>query len=554
MAQPSPKVLRGRLKFQRRPERIQHLRYLSDGDPWMLAEEIPDCDFFFLQIWTSGFVQEFLWPTGRTFRKVLSIHRGYHLWFYFGEKDSHGVGEFLVDKMVRNPRFAARVNRGIIQTSDALRHFSGRIPGRPLSSFTNRQLWHVYQKHDRLHTRYYQWGWIPVAADMFHGNLTERLKQHLRSIGVAEDRLNEYFLALTQPTKKSPIQTEREEFLALAAFIQRRPVEQRLFVRAHQTFRRRRVDPHQADQVLEQALAPITGKLKPATVRRIRAHYQKYYYINHMWVGRAYTLEHYLKELAIFLDSKLSAAKLLTAERRKFRQAVERRQKLLKKLSIRGGWRLLFDAFGDFMVTKIYRRFAQIYALYRMEPVLSEIARRLGLTLKQVRFLLPREVGRALQSAKIDRAEINRRVRFCVHYCEHGREELFTGARARKLAREAERRTIGAATELKGQTACIGKVAGVVKIIIRPSDMHKMNPGDILVSIATDPDIVPAMKKAAAIVTEQGGVTSHAAIVSRELGIPCVIGTKIATKVLKDGDVVEVDANHGVVMLLKRPA
>ena len=63
----------------------------------------------------------------------------------------------------------------------------------------------------------------------------------------------------------------------------------------------------------------------------------------------------------------------------------------------------------------------------------------------------------------------------------------------------------------------------------------------------TTPDFVPAMKKAAAIVTEQGGITSHAAIVSRELGVPCVIGTKIATRVLKDGDLVEVDANKGIV-------
>ena len=71
-----------------------------------------------------------------------------------------------------------------------------------------------------------------------------------------------------------------------------------------------------------------------------------------------------------------------------------------------------------------------------------------------------------------------------------------------------------------------------------------------MVSIATNPDIVPAMKKAGAIVTEQGGITSHAAIVSRELRTPCVIGTKIATKVLKDGMVVEVDANKGIVKIL----
>ena len=82
--------------------------------------------------------------------------------------------------------------------------------------------------------------------------------------------------------------------------------------------------------------------------------------------------------------------------------------------------------------------------------------------------------------------------------------------------------------------------------------MQKMNDGDILVSIATDPDIVPAMKKAAAFVTEQGGVTSHAAIVAREMGKPCVIGTKIATRVLKDGDYVEVDATKGVVKIISK--
>lgn len=68
----------------------------------------------------------------------------------------------------------------------------------------------------------------------------------------------------------------------------------------------------------------------------------------------------------------------------------------------------------------------------------------------------------------------------------------------------------------------------------------------------TTPDFVPAMKKAAAVITDEGGITCHAAIMSRELGIPCVIGTKIATKVLRDGDLVEVDAEKGVVRILKK--
>ena len=78
-----------------------------------------------------------------------------------------------------------------------------------------------------------------------------------------------------------------------------------------------------------------------------------------------------------------------------------------------------------------------------------------------------------------------------------------------------------------------------------------MKKGDILVAVTTHPDYVPAMQKAAAIVTEEGGILSHAAIVSREIRIPCIVGTKQVTKVLKDGDLIEVDANKGIVRKLR---
>ena len=68
----------------------------------------------------------------------------------------------------------------------------------------------------------------------------------------------------------------------------------------------------------------------------------------------------------------------------------------------------------------------------------------------------------------------------------------------------------------------------------------------------TTPDYIPAMKKAAAFVTDEGGITCHAAIIAREMKKPCIVGTKIATKVLHDGDLVEVDADKGVVRILER--
>ena len=102
--------------------------------------------------------------------------------------------------------------------------------------------------------------------------------------------------------------------------------------------------------------------------------------------------------------------------------------------------------------------------------------------------------------------------------------------------------------EFKGTPANPAKpLQARVQIVLNRDEIPKFKAGNVLVTTMTSPDFVPAMKKAAAIVTDEGGITCHAAIVSRELGIPCVIGTRIATKVLKDGEKVEVDAVKGIV-------
>ncbi|MFA4701639.1 phosphoenolpyruvate synthase [Pyrococcus kukulkanii] len=100
---------------------------------------------------------------------------------------------------------------------------------------------------------------------------------------------------------------------------------------------------------------------------------------------------------------------------------------------------------------------------------------------------------------------------------------------------------------LKGLGASPGIGAGRVVVIFDASEIDKVKEGDVLVTTMTNPDMVPAMKRAAAIITDEGGRTSHAAIVSRELGIPCVVGTKEATKKLKTGMYVTVDGARGLV-------
>ena len=92
-----------------------------------------------------------------------------------------------------------------------------------------------------------------------------------------------------------------------------------------------------------------------------------------------------------------------------------------------------------------------------------------------------------------------------------------------------------------------GIVKGKVRLVKNNHDIKNLKKGEVLVTAMTTPNFIPAMEKAAAFVTDEGGILCHAAIISREMNKPCIIGTKHATKILKDGDLVEVDADKGIV-------
>jgi len=105
---------------------------------------------------------------------------------------------------------------------------------------------------------------------------------------------------------------------------------------------------------------------------------------------------------------------------------------------------------------------------------------------------------------------------------------------------------------LEGITAAKGNVVGRARVILNLESLNKLKEKEILITAMTTPDYLVAMEKAVAFITDEGGITCHAAIVARELGKPCVIATKIATKVIRSGDLIEVDANSGIVKILER--
>lgn len=191
-------------------------------------------------------------------------------------------------------------------------------------------------------------------------------------------------------------------------------------------------------------------------------------------------------------------------------------------------------------------------------PFLQRIADTIGLSYRELMVLSVHEISQALSKhLSLDevKEKTNRRVGtsdWMVWNNEEGHMVLVENKNdvfllKDKMIPKAEKD----AKEIKGSIGNPGVYRGPVRIIMNTYDFGKMQNGDVLVTTMTTPDFVVLMQKAGAVVTDIGGLLSHAAIVSREIGKPCVIGSRFATQLLKDGDIVEVDADKGVVKILK---
>jgi len=219
----------------------------------------------------------------------------------------------------------------------------------------------------------------------------------------------------------------------------------------------------------------------------------------------------------------------------------------------------LVAAYRAMVIDRAFRIDLHLQAECIARPFLETIAGTLACTTQQVLFSSAGEIGTALSSeAGLPTADIDRRFEdgFIVERSEKGLEVSVDPA-------PSERRYLG--PQLSGMTGCRGRAVGPVKVIRDAAELHRLEIGDVLVTAASTTDMMggstvfptrgggpPAVEKAIAVVADEGGLLSHAAIVCRERGIPCVLGTESGTTVLSDGEVVEVDATraNGTVLRL----
>lgn len=185
-----------------------------------------------------------------------------------------------------------------------------------------------------------------------------------------------------------------------------------------------------------------------------------------------------------------------------------------------------------------------------IQKLFTHIAQKEGCNEKLLRALLPCEVDYYIENGKLPSIKILKdRYDYCVVKSSIQKNDLLVGEEAKLLIIKISQIIDSNITEIKGVSAYRGKVRGIVRKVFMEKDILDFPEGGVLVTTMTRPEWIIAMKKAAAFVTDAGGILCHAAIIAREMNKPCIIGTKIATQLLKDGDIVEVDADNSIIRI-----
>jgi phosphohistidine swiveling domain-containing protein len=277
----------------------------------------------------------------------------------------------------------------------------------------------------------------------------------------------------------------------------------------------------------------------------IKKHYNQYRYVHSAYGAKPYNFEYYIKRYNILAKHKIKKLNLIIKElddsfkkslnlKMKYYKLIKNDKILKKNIDLITKIGTLRDKNKALLGTTIEIR----------ENIFKEISKRKKINLDKLNYYFLVELCDLLSdNKKVKDKEIQKRKKGVVIY----RKE-YVSTNLKTAQDMLNNKSI---SNLKGVCASKGDVKGIVKIINNIKDVYKMTKGDIMVAKGTDFDLIGAMQIASGIITEEGGLLSHASVICRERGIPCIIGVENATNLLKDGNLIQMSSSKGCIKIIK---
>lgn len=405
-----------------------------------------------------------------------------------------GSGKQYVDGIIKG---CYKAGNRLIKISKGIHH---QVDKKKLSASQLKRLLKKYYREAYNYCVYYTIAWFEKPERKLAESLAKKYSNDEKSYG-------ELLQLMTTPSQDTAAERERENFFRLCLLANN--------------------DPKKAD-------LPAKNHAKKFGWLAVR-----------YFIGTPWTKADILRRVS---DAKISQVKKLLALRLRRKKQVELQlQKWLQIFSAKD--KQLVSQMRNIIFLRTKRADFYHESTFYVQPLVRQIARAINVDYEDLLNFSPGEILAALQGTFNIKKHIRPRRKLMVSYFDSISFVLEGAAAERYIkAKPNLRPAIKPAKMLWGVSAYPGLTKGKVKIIMANTDLPKVSKGDILITNMTTPNFIAAMERAAAFVTNEGGILCHAAIVAREMQKPCITGTKIATKVFKDGDLVKVDAKKGIII------
>lgn len=446
------------------------------------------------------------------------------------------LGTLVKQKIQTNPDYLVNCVKWCTEQGERLLKISCQIRElKYLQTLPNSQLLEWYERYREELLKYMAFlpAWV-IMMRTFEEMISAKLKNTIRERG-KEELIDSYLKEIIFPSKDNWVVKEVRDLIEIAAEIQTKSEIKEMFTKE---------SPEQISKEIKEKDKDLFSRLE--------GHTNAFGFLDMYWfIGKPTTIEAVILRIKELLKEDCSQ-KLQKIDEEK-QEKEQKYESTIKELQISGEILSLIEYAREHAYFRLHRMDVIFQAGYYARNLLEEVGRRIGISYDDVLWLTSEEIRAFLKIGNmpdLSRVEESKKTGYAVLML-NGEIKVITGKELRSLVEEEK---IEEVKHLEGTIASVGKHTGKAKIITSIHEVNKVKDKDVLVTIMTKPAYMLALIRAGAVVTDEGGLLSHAAIVTRELGKPCVMGTNIATKVFVDGDLLEVDATStkGIVRLLNR--
>lgn len=462
---------------------------------------------------------------GRGIKNHMIYFEGNTLYWYYDFEDIVQFGRLVTDKLVSSKEFSESFFVGFNQKSDNLLNFVKEYNLEKMKTMSDKELAEMYSNFDDQCSAWYGYSAATDGTDeSMMIDISDRIRKVIKN--KLKDKYDEReftraYGILTQPSKFSYLTEEKIMELKLLKDIK--------------------------DKKIEEGSREYQKKIKEIA--------DKFWWTGLGWARDKIKDEEFItSDLKEIKESGADVAKELEKIFNYEQRIKKEKDEVDKKYNYRGNELLAkwLDLFDGLVECHDIRKEVQMKVNYWNYQFLEEVGKRKRVPVSLLDWCDIKEINNLLLNNEFNETELNLRSSNFLQIRINNEVRSYSGKKAVREHQEIIDLNIEETRDLQGICASGGKVIGEAYVAITVNSALKINEGQVLVTGMTTPDFLPAMKKAQAIITDEGGITCHAAIVSREFGIPCIVGTKYATKLIKSGDLLEVKANHSVVRILKK--